>query len=203
MLMILSHQHPFKIVLGSASPRRKELLLHVVNEFDIRVSETDEIAPTHLSAIETAIHVSLDKAKALWPTLEEGEVLITSDTEVWMNGTRFGKPATADEAKSMLRKLSGKEHQVVSGFCVSDQTNKVTGSAVTKVFFKSLTEDEIEFYVQEHRPFDKAGAYGIQEWIGLIGIEKIEGSYFNVVGLPVFELYESLMNFIDDKKSAL
>ncbi len=181
-----------KLILGSGSPRRKELLKMLGFTFDIRVSDAEEIAPAHYNGEETAVFVALQKAEDLKPALRDDELLITADTEVWLNNKRFGKPQNLDEAKEMLRLLSGKSHSVISGICVCDAQTTKTAAAITKVFFKALSESEIEHYVNTYKPLDKAGAYGIQEWIGLIGIQKIEGSYFNVVGLPVFELMEIL-----------
>ena len=181
-----------KLVLGSGSPRRKELLKMLGFTFDIHISNAEEIAPAHYNGEETAVFVALQKAKDLKPALRDDELLITADTEVWLNNKRFGKPKTLENAKDMLRQLSGKSHSVISGICVCDTQTTKTAAVTTKVFFKPLSESEIEHYVNTYKPLDKAGAYGIQEWIGLIGISKIEGSYFNVVGLPVFELMEIL-----------
>lgn len=184
-----------KLVLGSGSPRRKELLSLLGYSFEVRKGNADEIAPSHLNGNETAVFLALQKAEELKNTLQENELLITSDTEVWKGKRRFGKPQSLEEAKSMLRELSGSSHQVISGVCLSDLHRTESLSVTTNVFFKPLTEEEIEYYVSNFKPLDKAGAYGIQEWVGLIGIEKIEGSYFNVVGLPVFELAEMLKNW--------
>lgn len=184
-----------KLVLGSGSPRRKELLSLLGYSFEIRKGNADEIAPSHLNGNETAVFLAIQKAEELKSTLLENELLITSDTEVWKGKRRFGKPQSLEEAKSMLRELSGGSHQVISGVCISDLKRREALSVTTNVFFKPLTEEEIEYYVSNFKPLDKAGAYGIQEWIGLIGIEKIDGSYFNVVGLPVFELAERLKNW--------
>jgi septum formation protein len=181
-----------KLVLGSGSPRRKELLSQLGYSFEVRKGDADEIAPSHLNGNETAVFLALQKAEGLKPTLAPDELLITSDTEVWKGDRRFGKPANLEEAKAMLRELSGDVHQVISSVCICDLERTESTSVTTNVFFKDLSEVEINYYVTNYKPLDKAGAYGIQEWIGLVGIEKIEGSYFNVVGLPVFELAELL-----------
>jgi septum formation protein len=181
-----------KLVLGSGSPRRKELLSQLGYSFEVRKGDADEIAPSHLNGNETAVFLALQKAEGLKPTLAPDELLITSDTEVWKGNRRFGKPANLEEAKAMLRELSGDVHQVISSVCICDLERTESTSVTTNVFFKDLSEVEINYYVTNYKPLDKAGAYGIQEWIGLVGIEKIEGSYFNVVGLPVFELAELL-----------
>jgi septum formation protein len=183
------------IILGSGSPRRKELLTQLGYSFQVRKANTDEIAPSHYNGSETAVFLAIQKADALKPTLQQDELLITADTEVWKDNIRFGKPDSIESAKEMLRSLSGESHDVITGICVCDQKKTISLSVTTKVFFKTLSEEEIDHYTQVYQPLDKAGAYGIQEWIGLIGIEKIEGSYFNVVGLPVFELSEILMNW--------
>lgn len=165
--------------------------------FEVRKGNADEIAPSHLNGNETAVFLALQKAEELKSTLQQNELLITSDTEVWKGSRRFGKPQDLDESKAMLRELSGASHQVISGVCLCDLKRTKSLSVTTNVFFKTLSEEEIEHYVSEYKPLDKAGAYGIQEWIGLVGIERIEGSYFNVVGLPVFELAEMLKNWTE------
>ena len=184
-----------KVILGSGSPRRKELLKMLGVEFDVRKGDADESAPSHFNGNETAVYLAIQKAEGLKPSLTENELLITSDTEVWLKEKRFGKPESLEEAEQMLRALSGSAHQVISGLCISDLNKIESISVTTNVYFKELTDQEIEHYVNTFKPLDKAGAYGIQEWIGLIGIQKIEGSYFNVVGLPVFELAEMLNNW--------
>lgn len=181
-----------KLILGSGSPRRKELLSLLGYDFEIRKADTDEVAPSHLNGSETAAYLALQKAEALKETLADDEWLITADTEVWKDNKRFGKPESLKEAKDMLHELSGGAHHVISGICLCHGAQVETISVTTIVHFKTLSEEEIEHYVNTYKPLDKAGAYGIQEWIGLIGIEKIEGSYYNVVGLPVFELFEML-----------
>lgn len=182
----------FQLILGSGSPRRKQLLEEMGLEFSIRVSDADESAPLELSPIETVEWVAKSKALALQPTLSHNELLLTADTEVWQGNHRFGKPSNVQEAFAMLTKLSGTTHSVISGFCLCDSQQLHTYHVETKVFFKNLTEDEMNFYIEEFKPFDKAGAYGIQEWIGMIGIDKIEGSYYNVVGLPTKEVFQAL-----------
>ncbi|MDX5426644.1 MAG: Maf family nucleotide pyrophosphatase [Bacteroidota bacterium] len=186
---------PFRLVLGSGSPRRKQLLLEIGLHFAVRTSDADESAPLHLSGTETAVWVSEAKAKALLPDLQDNEILITADTEVWKGEERFGKPADEAEAMDMLIRLSGTKHQVIGGVTLTHRGNMRSFSSVTEVFFKPLSRDVIRHYVENYRPLDKAGAYGIQEWIGLIGINRIEGSYNNVVGLPTAELMEHLIAF--------
>lgn len=185
----------FKLVLGSGSPRRKQLLSDLGLEFTVRVSDADESAPSNLSPTETVEWVAKSKAEALIPSLKEDELLITADTEVWQGNHRFGKPDTPEEAKSMLKKLSGTTHQVISGFCICNKSVAHTYHVSTTVYFEELSDDVIDYYIKEYRPFDKAGAYGIQEWIGMIGIQKIEGSYYNVVGLPTADVFAALKSW--------
>lgn len=180
------------LVLGSQSPRRSQLLRDLGLEFRIAVSDADEIAPADLSPANTVEWVAEQKAKSLMDQLEPGEWLLTADTEVWKDHRRFGKPANATEAKHMLESLSGTTHQVISGFCVCNRNQMETHHVITEVVFNPLTQEQIEHYVEQYKPFDKAGAYGIQEWIGMVGIHEIKGSYYNVMGLPTTEVYEVL-----------
>lgn len=182
----------YSLILGSGSPRRKQLLSELGFEFKVRVSDADESAPSELSAIETVKWVAKSKAEALRPTLADNELLLTADTEVWQNNYRFGKPANTVEAVQMIEKLSGKTHEVISGFCLCDKQTIRTYHVSTTVHFKELSKELIQHYVDVYQPLDKAGAYGIQEWIGMVGIERIEGSYYNVVGLPTAEVYTAL-----------
>ena len=192
---MLEHLHNKAIVLGSGSPRRKELLESIGLDFEIRTIDTDESAPADYGPAETAIHIARSKALALLPELKENELLITADTEVWLQNRRFGKASDASEAKEMLTSLSGKTHRVITGFCISDEKRMYSEAVATDVTFKSLSDIEMEYYIDTYSPFDKAGAYGIQEWIGMIGIEKISGSYFNVVGLPIQEVFSALLDW--------
>lgn len=185
----------YKWILGSASPRRKQLLSDLGLTFEVRVADIDETAPSHLNGPQTVEHIALEKAKNLQPTLSEHEVLITSDTEVWFDNKRLGKPQNLSEAKEMISALSGNTHQVISGICLMTKESYWVKHEITEVTFTQLTDEEIDFYVNQYSPLDKAGAYGIQEWIGMIGIESIKGSYFNVVGLPTFTLHKMIKQF--------
>lgn len=185
----------YKLVLGSGSPRRKQLLSDLGLQFTVRVSDADESAPDSLSPTETVEWVAKSKAEALRGSLAEDELLITADTEVWQENYRFGKPANVEEARAMLNKLSGSTHQVISGFCLCDRHTLHTYHVSTTVYFEELSQDVIDFYITEFQPFDKAGAYGIQEWIGMIGIHRIEGSYYNVVGLPTSQVFAALKSW--------
>ena len=184
-----------KIVLASNSPRRKELLSGLGLEYEVRtLSGIDESYPEGLSMEEIPQYISRKKAAAY--TLGADELLITADTIVWLDGEVLGKPTDEADARQMLRKLSGKTHQVVTGVTLTyiNEESQIhhTFSSVSRVTFAPLTDDEIDRYVARYRPLDKAGAYGIQEWIGYIGVASIEGSYFNVMGLPVQRLYTEL-----------
>jgi septum formation protein len=179
------------ILLASNSPRRKQLLSDLGLSFEVRVKEVNEDFPVHLQREQVAEFLASHKADAYAADLLN-EVLITADTIVCLGERILNKPADAAEAYSMLRALSGTHHEVITGVCLLTQESKTVFHDVTKVYFKELSDDEIHYYIKHYQPFDKAGAYGIQEWIGKIGIEKIEGSYFNVVGLPVQKLYTYL-----------
>ncbi len=185
----------FQLVLGSKSPRRQELLVGMGFDFEVRTKDTDEDFPDYLSLEKVPVYLAELKAMALFDELEKGEVLITSDTIVLLENEILGKPNSPENAKEMLLKLSAKSHEVITGVHLKSLEKSHSFSVSTKVFFKPLTEEMIDFYVENYKPFDKAGAYGIQEWIGFVGVERIEGSYFNVVGLPVAELWDALNNF--------
>lgn len=185
-------QH-YKIVLASNSPRRRELLSGLNLEYTVRVlPDIDESYPDTLKGEEIPMYISREKAKAYRNSMAEDELIITADTVVCINEKVLGKPRTQEEAKEMLRELSGKTHQVITGVCLMTCGLQRTFSTTTQVTFDVLTEDEIEFYVEKFRPLDKAGAYGVQEWIGFVGVSRLEGSYFNVMGLPVQRLYQEL-----------
>ncbi|WP_304251007.1 Maf-like protein [Phocaeicola plebeius] len=185
-------QH-YKIVLASNSPRRRELLSGLNLEYTVRVlPDIDESYPDTLKGEEIPMYISREKAEAYRNSMAEDELIITADTVVCINEKVLGKPQTLEEAKEMLRELSGKTHQVITGVCLMPRGLQRTFSATTQVTFDVLTEDEIEFYVEKFRPLDKAGAYGVQEWIGFVGVSRLEGSYFNVMGLPVQRLYQEL-----------
>jgi septum formation protein len=185
----------FHIILGSKSPRRQYLLRELGIQFVIETKDVDESFPEHLQGEEIPLYLCHKKADAFDGKLKEDSILITADTIVWINSHVLNKPADAEEARTMLRELSGNRHEVYTGVCLKSIKKVVTFSVKTAVYFKELSEGEIEFYVSTYKPFDKAGAYGAQEWIGYVGVERIEGSYFNVMGLPVKELYDELCNF--------
>ncbi|GHA58994.1 Maf family nucleotide pyrophosphatase [Pontibacter akesuensis] len=180
------------LLLASNSPRRKELLASLGLSFEVLVKEVHEDFPEHLKREQVAEYLASHKADAYTSDITD-QVLITADTIVCLGDRVLNKPADFAEAKEMLQALSGKQHEVITGVCILKQGQKNVFHDSTSVYFKRLSEAEIDYYITQYRPFDKAGAYGIQEWIGMIGIERIEGSYFNVVGLPVQKLYTKLV----------
>lgn len=181
-----------KLLLGSQSPRRKELLGGLGCKFECRTADTEEIYHASLQGEEIPIYLSRLKADALRHTLQEDELLITADTIVWHKDEVLGKPHDAEDAIRMLRSLSGETHKVITGVTLTSWQKQSSFASMTEVRFSQLTEEEINYYVKRFMPLDKAGAYGIQEWIGFIGVEHINGSYFNVMGLPVQRLYQEL-----------
>ena len=193
---MLSNLEKYKIVLGSASPRRKELLTGLDLDFEVRVMEgIKESYPKDLRPDLIPVFIAAKKAKAYKKTMPEDELLITADTIVWTYKEVLGKPADRDAAIEMLKQLSGNEHQVITGVCLTSKQKSLSFSQTSSVTFGELTDEEIEYYVDKYQPFDKAGAYGVQEWIGYIGVESVKGSFYNVMGLPVRRLYQELKNF--------
>lgn len=184
-----------KIILASGSPRRQQFLKELDIDFEIRLKEIEEIYPNHLQAEEITDFLSKLKASAFENDLQDNEVLITSDTIVWLENKALGKPIDSSHAVKMLTEMSGKTHKVITSVCIKTTQKELVFHDETLVTFAKLTLKEIEYYLNNYKPFDKAGSYGIQEWIGLVAIEKIEGSYANVVGLPTHKLYKELMNF--------
>ena len=182
----------YKLILASASPRRQQLMKDAGFTFEVRLKNVEEKYPQELHWENVPEYLSKVKASAFREELKADEVLITADTVVCIHDRILGKPADRKEAISMLRELSGNRHLVVTGVSVTTRTEQLSFPSRTDVFFKRLSNEEIEFYVDTYKPFDKAGAYGIQEWIGYIGIERIEGSFYNVMGLPIQKLYETL-----------
>ncbi len=182
-----------RIILGSQSPRRKELLTHIIKEFEIVVKPVEENYPADLPKQKIAGFLAEKKAKAFNTEDFTDDLIITADTTVVLDNALLEKAADKQEAIGMLEKLSGREHAVISAACILFRGETYLLEDETKVFFKTLTEKEMNYYIDQYQPYDKAGAYGIQEWIGMIGIEKIEGSYFNVVGMPVHKLYAQLV----------
>ncbi len=186
----------YRLILASNSPRRKELLSGIDVDYEIRtLPDVDESYPDTIPVEEIAEYLAQKKSAAYLPSLKEGELLITADTIVLLDGMAMGKPANKKEATRMLRKLSGEVHLVITGVSLTSKSKQVAFSETTSVTFGMLTDQEIEYYVARYKPYDKAGGYGVQEWIGYVAVEKIEGSYFNVMGLPIFKLYRELKKF--------
>lgn len=191
----------YSVVLASNSPRRKELLSGLGVNFSVKtLPDVDESFPDTLKGEEIPLFIARKKAdayKVLFSSVTSNEVeepllVITADTIVWLEDEVLGKPANATEARAMLSKLSGKKHQVITGVCLTTASWQKSFAAVSEVQFSSLTEEEMDYYIQNYCPYDKAGTYGVQEWIGFIGVESIQGSYFNVMGLPIQRLYREL-----------
>lgn len=191
--MILNNLVDKNIILASKSPRRQELLKGLGLSFKVKTKEVHEDFPSSLSSNKVSAFLAKKKANAF--ELTENELLITSDTTVLLEGKVLNKPANKKEAVEMLQNLSGKSHQVCTGVCVKTTDKELVFSENTEVTFKPLSLEEIEHYINNFKPFDKAGSYGIQEWIGFIGIKKIEGCYYNVMGLPLARLYQELLDF--------
>ncbi|UZO80063.1 Maf family nucleotide pyrophosphatase [Aquimarina sp. ERC-38] len=185
----------YQIILASGSPRRQQFFKDLNLSFKVAVPNVEEIYPEHLKKEEITDFLALLKADA-FDNLQKNEILITSDTIVWHQDNAVGKPKDMDEAKNMLRSFSGNAHEVVSSVCIRVGKREKLINQVTKVFFKELSEKEIDYYITNYQPLDKAGAYGIQEWLGLIAITKIEGNFYNVMGLPVQLLYKTLIDMV-------
>lgn len=182
----------FNIILASASPRRHAFLKSMNIDFEVRLKPVDEIYPKHLKRHEITNYLAKLKAEAFIKDLKPKDILITSDTIVWLNEKAIEKPKDESDAFRMIKSLSDKTHEVITSICFTQASSQRLVHTTTKVTFKSLKDDEIWYYIKQYKPLDKAGAYGIQEWIGAIGITNIEGSYNNVVGLPTHLLYETL-----------
>jgi septum formation protein len=183
------------IILASKSPRRQHLLKDLGVDFEIRTKEVEEVYPPELEREQVALFLSELKATAFENELTENDILITSDTIVCLGDRIIGKPKDRDDAFNMLSDLSGNKHEVITAVTLTSKEKQQSFFVETEVYFKTLSNFEIDYYINKYQPFDKAGSYGIQEWIGYIGIEKIVGSYFNVMGFPVKEVYEALDEF--------
>ncbi|MFN3969488.1 Maf-like protein [Flavobacterium sp.] len=192
--MLNSLNKNYKIILASGSPRRQQFLKELAVDFEIRLKEIEEIYPENLQGVEITNFLAILKANAFEGEIAENQILITSDTIVWFENKALGKPKDYDDAFEMLKSMSGKTHEVITSVCFKTIDKTETIFEVTKVTFNKLSDEAIQYYLDHYKPFDKAGAYGIQEWIGLVGIAKIEGSYTNVVGLPTDKVYAYLTN---------
>ena len=185
----------YEVILASKSPRRQALLKEIVPEFSIMLRDTAETYLPTLKGAQIVEHLANLKASAFDGELADNQLLITADTIVWIDDMVLGKPNGRNGAIAMLQQLSGRKHTVYTGVCLKTNQKKRVFSVATDVFFRPLSEEEMEYYVEKYQPFDKAGSYGVQEWIGYVGVERIEGSYFNVMGLPVQRLYQELKKF--------
>jgi septum formation protein len=190
---LLAHKN---IILASGSPRRQQFFKDMDLSYSIRLKEIEEIYPDGLQGAEITNYLAELKANAFEKELDTNDHLITSDTIVWLNESALGKPTDADDAFNMLQKLSNKTHEVITSVCIKSIAKTEVFHCSTKVTFGTLSDEAIRYYLDQYQPFDKAGSYGIQDWIGLIGISKIEGSYTNVVGLPTELLYQKLLSYV-------
>ncbi|MBQ8225525.1 MAG: septum formation protein Maf [Bacteroides sp.] len=190
---MLDNLKKYKVILASNSPRRKELLTGLGVDYEVRtLPDIDESYPDTLQGADIPLYISKEKADAYRTLLQPGELMITADTIVWLEGRVLGKPTDREDAIRMIQAMSGKKHEVFTGVCLTTTDWQHSFSARTEVHFARLSEEEIAYYVDNYHPMDKAGAYGVQEWIGFIGVENISGSYFNIMGLPVQRLYREL-----------
>ncbi len=190
---MLDNLKSYKVILASNSPRRKELLAGLGVSYEVRtLPDVDESYPAHLQGADIPLYISREKADAYRALMQPGELMITADTIVWLDGEVLGKPVDREDALQMLRAMSGRTHEVFTGVCLTTTEWQRSFSARTEVRFAHLSEEEITYYVDTFLPMDKAGAYGVQEWIGYIGVEYISGSCYNIMGLPVQRLYKEL-----------
>lgn len=184
-----------KIILGSKSPRRSEILQLAEIPFELRIKEVDECYPGSVPLRQVPEYIALKKAEALKDTIQEDEIVLCADTIVLLEGKIYGKPFDKEDAIHMLKALSGNTHEVITGVCLMNHKDHILFSDTTKVTFKSLSEDEIKFYIDRYQPYDKAGSYAVQEWIGVIGIESIRGNFYNIVGLPLSKVLMHLQPY--------
>jgi septum formation protein len=191
--MLRNKLQKYKLILASGSPRRQQFFKDLDLDFEIRLKEIEEIYPSELKAEEITNYLAELKAKAFEGELEPNEILVTSDTIVWFNDKALGKPKDVQDAFAILKSLSNATHEVITSVCFKTSTNTSVLYEITKVTFNELSDEAIWYYIENYKPFDKAGAYGIQEWIGFVGVSKIEGSYANVMGMPTDKVYEYLM----------
>lgn len=191
--MLKNKLQKYKLILASGSPRRQQFFKDLDLDFEIRLKEIEEIYPSELKAEKITNYLAELKAKAFEGELKENEILITSDTIVWFNDKALGKPKDVQDAFTILKSLSNATHEVITSVCFKTVDNTAVLYEITKVTFNELSDEAIWYYIENYKPFDKAGAYGIQEWIGFVGVSKIEGSYANVMGMPTDKVYEYLM----------
>ncbi len=190
---MLGNLKDYKIILASNSPRRRELLSGLGLKYEVKVlPDISEVYPEALQGEDIPMYIAREKAEAYRSVMQPGELIITADTIVYIDGEVLGKPENEDDAYRMLRLLSGRSHLVITGVCLTSVEKQETFSSVTEVMFDTLSDEEIDFYVKNFKPFDKAGSYGVQEWIGFIGVKGLNGSFYNIMGLPVQRLFQEL-----------
>ncbi len=194
--MIIDKLNKFKIILASRSPRRQHMLRELGLNFEVVIKEYDEVYPPQLNGAEIARYIAFEKAALFKNEISDNEIVIAADTIVWCNNQVLGKPIDREDAARILKEISGNTHEVITGVSFRSKSKDLTFSETTKVTFENISEEEIYYYIDSYKPYDKAGAYGIQEWIGIVACSHIDGSYFNVVGLPVQRLYSELKLFI-------
>jgi len=194
--MTIGKLNDYKIILASRSPRRQQLLTELGLKFKVVVKDYDETFPSGLTGEEIARYIAYRKAASFENEIPENAIVIAADTIVWCNDKVLGKPVNKVDAFAILKEISGNTHEVITGVSIRSKSKEITFSESTKVTFEPFSEEETEYYIENFKPYDKAGAYGIQEWIGIIACSHIDGSYFNVVGLPVQRLYKELLAFI-------
>jgi len=194
--MTIGKLNDYKIILASRSPRRQQLLTELGLKFEVVVKDFDETFPSGLTGEEIARYIAYRKAASFENEIPENAIVIAADTIVWCNDKVLGKPVNKEDAFAILKEISGNTHEVITGVSLRSKSKEITFSESTKVTFEPFSEEDTEYYIENYKPYDKAGAYGIQEWIGIIACSHIDGSYFNVVGLPVQRLYKELQNFI-------
>jgi septum formation protein len=194
--MTIDKLNEYKIILASRSPRRQQLMRELGLKFEVVIREYDEIYPEGLNGEQIAKHIAFEKAALFKDELTYNEIVIAADTIVWCDNKVLGKPINREDAAYILKEISGNTHEVITSVSIRSMVKEFTFSESTKVTFDTISEEEIYYYIDKYKPFDKAGAYGIQEWIGIAACSRIEGSYFNVVGLPVQRLYKELLRFI-------
>ena len=192
--MLKENLKNYKIILASGSPRRQQFFKDLDLDFEIRLKEIEEIYPNYLKANEITDYLAVLKANAFEVELNENEILVTSDTIVWHNNKALGKPKDYDDAFQILKTLSNETHDVITSVCFKTSKKSTVFHEITQVTFSILSDESIHYYLKNYQPFDKAGAYGIQEWIGFIGVSKIEGSYANVMGMPTNKVFDYLIN---------
>ncbi|MFV0391864.1 MAG: Maf-like protein [Paludibacteraceae bacterium] len=190
---MLQHLQKYNIILGSNSPRRKELLNGLDIDFKVITNNIDESYPSNIANLDIPRYLAEKKANSYLLTNED--LLITADTIVWLDNTVYGKPTDRTDAKKMLKALSGRKHQVITGVCIRTLRQTKIFHAITDVYFNPLSDSQIGYYLDNYKPYDKAGSYGVQEWIGYVAVERIDGSYFNVMGLPIHQLYHELLEW--------